>query len=48
MSPQHMFLLSRIVNRMTIDELLDITPLSRLDTLSMVLDFQDRGYLSIE
>jgi hypothetical protein len=48
MSPEYMFLFSRIVDRMTIDELLDMTPLSKLDTLSIVLDFRDRGYLSVE
>jgi hypothetical protein len=45
LSPQHMFLLSRIGSSMTIEELLDITPFSVLETLGLVLDFIDQGYL---
>ena len=45
LSPQHMFLLSRIGSSMTTEELLDITPLSALETLGLVLDFIDQGYL---
>jgi hypothetical protein len=46
MSPHHMFIYSQIVDKMTVNELLDGTPLTAIETLSVLLDFRDRGYLS--
>ena len=48
MSPHHMFIYSQIADKMTINELLDGTPLTAIETLSALLDFRDRGYLSLE
>jgi len=48
MSPHHMFIYSQIVDKMTVDDLLDGTPLTAIETLSVLLDFRDRGYLSLE
>jgi hypothetical protein len=48
MSPHHMFIYSQVVDKMTVDELLDGTPLTAIETLSVLLDFRDRGYLSLE
>jgi hypothetical protein len=45
LSPQHMFLLSCIGNQATVEELLDMTPLGALETLGLVLDFIDQGYV---
>jgi hypothetical protein len=33
---------------MTIDELLDVTPLTAVETLNMLLEFRDQGYLTVE
>jgi len=46
--PQQMFLYSRIADGMTIDELLDVTPLSAVETLHALLDFRDQGFLTVE
>jgi hypothetical protein len=48
MSPQHLFLLSRIDGTTTVDELLDVSPLSTPETLGILLDFRDEGYLEID
>jgi hypothetical protein len=48
MSPTHMFLASRIDGRTTIEELLDVSPLSNADTLGILLDFRDSGFLVVE
>ena len=47
-SPTHMFLASRIDGRTTIEELLDVSPLSNADTLGILLDFRDSGFLVVE
>ena len=48
LEPQHMFLLSRIGSKTTIEELLDVTPLSAAETLGMLLDFVDQGFLTLK
>ncbi len=48
MSPQHLFLLSRIDGTTTVEELLDVSPLSTPETLGILLDFRDEGYLAID
>lgn len=48
MSPHHMFIYSQIADKMTVNDLLDGTPLTAIETLSVLLDFRDRGYLSLE
>jgi hypothetical protein len=47
MSPTHMFLASRIVGKVTIEELLDVSPLPNTETLAILLDFRDSGFLTI-
>jgi serine/threonine protein kinase len=46
MNPTHMFLASIIDGKTTIEELLDISPLSPADTLCLLLDFRDEGFLA--
>jgi eukaryotic-like serine/threonine-protein kinase len=48
MSPEHVFLLSRVDGTTTIEELLDVSPLSTAETLGILLDFRDQGYLGID
>ena len=48
MSPERVFLLSRVDGTTTIDELLDVSPLSTPETLGMLLDFRDQGFLGFE
>jgi serine/threonine protein kinase len=47
-SPTHMFLASRIVDETTIEEILDISHLSKAETLGILLDFRDEGLLSLD
>jgi hypothetical protein len=48
LSPEHLFLLSRVDGTTTIEELLDTSPLSAAETLGILLDFRDLGCLGIE
>ena len=48
MSPEHVFLLSRIDGTSTVEELLDVSPLSTAETLGILIDFRDEGYLEID
>ena len=48
MSPEHVFLLSRIDGTTTVEELLDVSPLSTAETLGILIDFRDEGYLGID
>jgi hypothetical protein len=48
MSPEHVFLLSRVDGTTTIEELLDVSPLTTAETLGILLDFRDQGYLGID
>ena len=48
LSPTHMFLASRIDKATTIEELLDISPLSSAETLGILLDFRDDGFLTVD
>lgn len=48
MGPEQMFLLSQIAHKMTIDELLDVTPLTAVETLNLLLHFRDQGYVSVQ
>ncbi len=48
MSPEHVFLLSRIDGTTTVEELLDVSPLSTAETLGILIDFRDEGYLEID
>jgi serine/threonine-protein kinase len=48
MSPEHVFLLSRVDGSATIEELLDTSPLPAAETLGILLDFRDQGCLGIE
>jgi serine/threonine-protein kinase len=48
MSPEHVFLLSRVDGTATIEELLDTSPLPAAETLGILLDFRDQGCLGIE
>jgi len=47
-SPTHMFLASRIVGKTTIEELLDVSHLSKVETLGILLDFRDEGLLALD
>ncbi len=47
-SPEHVFLLSRVDGTATVEELLDTSPLSAPETLGILLDFRDQGCLGIE
>jgi len=47
LSPDQMFLLSRIDGRTTIEELLDVSPLSAPETLGILLDFSDNGFMTV-
>jgi serine/threonine protein kinase len=47
-SPTHMFLASRIVDKTTIEEILDVSHLSKAETLGILLDFRDEGLLSLD
>ncbi len=47
-SPTHMFLASRIVGKTTIEELLDVSHLSKVETLGILLDFHDEGLLAMD
>jgi serine/threonine protein kinase len=47
-SPEHVFLLSRIEGTSTVEELLDVSPLSMPETLGILLDFRDEGYLGFD
>jgi serine/threonine protein kinase len=47
LSPDQMFLLSRIDGRTTIEELLDVSPLSAPETLGILLDFTDHGFMMV-
>jgi eukaryotic-like serine/threonine-protein kinase len=44
----HMFLVSRIEGPTTIEELLDISPLSEAETLGILLDFSDQSMLTVD
>jgi hypothetical protein len=44
----HMFLVSRIEGPTTIEELLDISPLSEAETLGILLDFSDESMLTVD
>ncbi len=46
--PTHMFLASRIDGPTTIEELLDVSPLSNTETLGILLDFRDAGFLVVD
>ena len=48
LSPTHMFLASRIDRATTIEELLDVSPLSNAETLGVLLDFRDEGFLTVD
>jgi serine/threonine protein kinase len=48
LSPEHLFLLSRVDGTTTIEELLDTSPLTAAETLGILLDFRDLGCLGIE
>ena len=48
MSPEHLFLLSRIDGTTTVEELLDVSPLSTAETLGILIDFRDQGYLGFD
>ena len=48
MSPEHLFLLSRIDGTTTVEELLDVSPLSTPETLGILIDFRDQGYLGFD
>jgi serine/threonine protein kinase len=48
MSPEHLFLLSRVDGTATIEELLDTSPLGAPETLAILLDFRDQGCLGFE
>jgi len=47
-SPDHVFLLSRVDGTATIEELLDTSPLSAPETLGILLDVRDQGCLGFE
>jgi len=47
-SPEHLFLLSRIDGTTTVEELLDVSPLSTAETLGLLVDFRDQGYLDFD
>jgi len=47
-TPAHFFLLSRIEQPATIDELLDISPLTRPETLCFIADLSGQGIVRIE
>ncbi len=48
MSPEHVFLLSRIDGTTTVEELLDVSPLSTAETLGILIDFREQGYLGFD
>lgn len=48
MSPEHVFLLSRIDGTTTVEELLDVSPLLTAETLGILIDFRDQGYLGFD
>lgn len=48
MSPEHVFLLSRIDGTTTVEELVDVSPLSATETLGLLVDFRERGLLGFE
>lgn len=48
LSPEHLFLLSRMEGTLTVEELIDVSPLSAPETLGILLDSRDEGYLVIE
>lgn len=47
-TPGHFFLLSRLEQPITLEELLDLSPLSRPETLCFIADLQARDIISIE
>jgi hypothetical protein len=47
-SPEHVFLLSRIDGTTTVEELLDVSPLSTAETLGILIDFREQGLLGFE
>ncbi len=47
-NPTHMFLASRIDSPTTIEELLDVSPPSNAETLGILLDFRDKGFLAVD
>jgi len=47
-SPEHVFLLSRIDGTTTVEELLDVSPLSTAETLGILIDFHEQGLLGFE
>jgi hypothetical protein len=48
MSPEHLFLLSRIDRTTTVEELIDVSPVSAPETLGILIDFLDEGYLEFD
>jgi len=46
-TPEHAYLLSRVTEPVTIDELLDISPLSRVETLAFLAELSADGVLSL-
>ncbi len=48
LSPAHMFLVSRIDQATTIEEILDVSPLPHAETLGILLDFRDEGILAVD
>jgi len=47
-TPAHFFLLSRIEQPATVEELLDISPLSRPETLCFIADLSAQGIVRVE
>jgi len=41
-------LLSRIDGTTTVEELLDVSPMSPAETLAILVDFHDQGYLGFD
>jgi serine/threonine protein kinase len=48
LSPAHMFLVSRIDQATTVEEIMDVSPLSHAETLGILLDFRDEGVLTVD
>lgn len=46
-TPEHVYLLSRLDGTPSIDEVLDLSPLARVDTLRCLLAFRDQGLLEL-
>jgi hypothetical protein len=46
-TPGHFFLLSRLEQPITVEELLDLSPLTRPETLCFVADLLDRDIVSL-